>query len=213
MTIDPSAVTSLAHASRLIRERRLSAVDLTQSCLDTIHRLPQLGAFVTLLEEDALACAKTADRDIRLGDWRGPLHGMPLGIKDLIDMAGVPTLAQSRQLRGYLPKRNAWAVDRLVDAGAIVLGKLTTHEFAFGPPVFGECGPAACNPWNPQHFAGGSSSGAAVAVASGMLLGALGSDTAGSSRPDHALTAKAHCPWQTALIRWGRWRAMLKIVR
>ncbi len=187
MTIDPSAVTSLAHASTLIRERRLSAVDLTQSCLDTIHRLPQLGAFVTLLEEDALACAKTADRDIRLGDWRGPLHGMPLGIKDLIDMAGVPTLAQSRQLRGYLPKRNAWAVDRLVDAGAIVLGKLTTHEFAFGPPVFGECGPAACNPWNPQYFAGGSSSGAAVAVASGMLLGALGSDTAGSLRSPAAL--------------------------
>jgi aspartyl-tRNA(Asn)/glutamyl-tRNA(Gln) amidotransferase subunit A len=90
-------------------------------------------------------------------------------------------------MRGYVPACNAGSVEQLVQAGAIVLGKLTTHEFAFGPPVFGECGPAARNPWNVQHFAGGSSSGAAVAVASGMALGALGSDTAGSVRSPAAL--------------------------
>lgn len=172
----------------MIRAGRLSAVELTRNCLETIDRLqPHLGAFVTLLEDSALAAARVADVEIERGAWRGPLHGIPLGIKDVIDVAGVPTSAQSRLMRGYMPTRNAGAVDKLLAAGAIVLGKLTCHEFAFGPPVFGECGPVARNPWNVQHFAGGSSSGAAVAIASGMLPGALGSDTAGSVRSPAAL--------------------------
>jgi aspartyl-tRNA(Asn)/glutamyl-tRNA(Gln) amidotransferase subunit A len=188
MSADPSSVSSLAEASSLIRQGRLRAVDLTGYCLERTHRLqPQLGAFVTLMEESALASAKAADLATQNKDWRGPLHGIPLGIKDLIDVAGVPTVAQSRQMRGYVPACNACSVEQLVEAGAIVLGKLTTHEFAFGPPVFGECGPVARNPWDVQHFAGGSSSGAAVAVASGMVFGALGSDTAGSVRSPAAL--------------------------
>ncbi|MBD1552040.1 amidase [Pseudomonas typographi] len=205
MTPEPQA--SLAQVSRAIRERRCSAVEYTQACLDRASRLqPQLGAFATLRGDAVLASAALADAAIARGEWRGPLHGIALGIKDVIDVAGLPTLAQSRQLRGYVPERNAWAVDRLLAAGAIVLGKLTTHEFAFGPPVVGECGPVARNPWNPRHFAGGSSSGAAVAVAAGMLPGALGSDTAGSLRSPAALCGVVGFkPSRARIPRHGAW--------
>lgn len=193
MTPDADRDTpSLAQAARALRDGTLSSLELTRHCLARIAELdPGLNAFVTLTEERALAAARQADEELRDGRRRGPLHGIPLGLKDVIDMAGVPTSGQSSQLHGHVPTRNAAAVDRLEQAGAVLMGKLTTHEFAFGPPRWGPPGPPARNPWHAAHFAGGSSSGAAVAVASGMLLGALGSDSAGSVRSPAALCGVA----------------------
>jgi len=198
---------SLAQASRAIRARECSAREHTEDCLRRIERLqPQLGAFVTLRADAALANADAADHALADGLWQGPLHGIVMGIKDVIDVAGMPTLAQSRQLRGYVPTQHAAAVERLMAAGAIILGKLTTHEFAFGPPVQGECGPVARNPWNSAHFAGGSSSGAAVALAAGMLPGALGSDTAGSVRSPAAMCGVVGFkPGRARIPRAGTW--------
>ncbi|TBU87748.1 amidase [Stutzerimonas kirkiae] len=193
MTPDPDNHTpSLAQASRALRAGALSSVELTRHCLGRIAALdPGLNAFVTLTAEHALAAAHKADEELRGGRRRGPLHGIPLGLKDIIDMAGVPTTGQSCQLLDHVPTRNATAVERLEQAGAVLMGKLTTHEFAFGTPRWGPPGPPARNPWHAAHFAGGSSSGAAVAVASGMLLGALGSDSAGSVRSPAALCGVA----------------------
>lgn len=185
-------VPSLGEAARAIRAGTLSPVALTERCLAMIERLDgRLNAFVTLTATAARQAAQQAEKEIRSGRWRGPLHGIPIGIKDVIDVAGVPTTAQSRQLEGYVPARNAAVVQGLVDAGAVLMGKLTTHEFAFGTPKWGPPGPPARNPWNPERFAGGSSSGAAVATATGMVLGAIGTDTAGSVRSPAALCGVA----------------------
>jgi len=182
---------SLTEAARAIRAGTLSPVALTERCLAMINRLDgRLNAFVTLTADSARESALGAEREIRAGRWRGPLHGIPIGIKDVIDVAGVPTTAQSRQLDGYVPTRHAAVVQGLVDAGAVLMGKLTTHEFAFGTP-WGPPRPPARNPWNPERFAGGSSSGAAVATATGMVLGAIGTDTAGSVRSPAALCGVA----------------------
>jgi aspartyl-tRNA(Asn)/glutamyl-tRNA(Gln) amidotransferase subunit A len=165
---------------------------LTEACLGQVERHDSdFSAFVTITRDSARAAALAAEREIQVGRWRGPLHGMPIGIKDVIDVAGVPTTAQSRQLEGYVPDRNAAVVERLADAGAVLMGKLTTHEFAFGTPKWGPPGPPARNPWDLRRFAGGSSSGAAVATATGMVLGAIGTDTAGSIRSPAALCGVA----------------------
>lgn len=186
--MDP--IPSLAQAARDIRSGKLSPVSLVEECLSRVDRLDgRLNAFVTLARESARAAAAAAEKEIRAGQWRGPLHGIPIGIKDVIDVEGLPTTAQSRQLEGYVPPGDAPAVRRLRDAGAILLGKLTTHEFAFGTPTWGPPGPPARNPWNTERFAGGSSSGPAVAAATGMVLGAVGTDTAGSIRSPAALCA------------------------
>lgn len=183
---------SLSEAARAIRAGTLSPVALTEHCLGVVERLDgRLNAFVTLTASLARQAAEEAEKEIRAGRWRGPLHGIPIGIKDVIDVAGVPTTAQSRQLDGYVPTRNASAVQGLLDAGAVLMGKLTTHEFAFGTPKWGPPGPPARNPWNLERFAGGSSSGAAVATATGMVLGAIGTDTAGSVRSPAALCGVA----------------------
>lgn len=189
MMLDPAGeVPTLAQAARLIWKRVLSPVELTERCLAQVGRYDtQVNAFTTLTAERARAAAHRAEGELASGGWRGPLHGIPVGFKDTIDIGGVPTRAQSHQMEGYVPLCDAVAASRWFEAGTVSLGKLTTHEFAFGSPPWDVPGAPARNPWRTSHFAGGSSSGAAVGVACGMLLGALGSDTAGSVRSPAAL--------------------------
>jgi aspartyl-tRNA(Asn)/glutamyl-tRNA(Gln) amidotransferase subunit A len=174
---------SLAEASELVRQRKVSAVELTRACLVRIERLdPRLNAFITVTAEQALKQAKAADAEIAQGRWRGALHGMPIALKDLIDTAGVRTTAASAIFANRVPREDAEVVRRLRDAGAVLLGKLNMHEFAYGDSsAQSHYGPVR-NPWDPERVSGGSSGGSAAAVAAGLCYAALGSDTGGSIR-------------------------------
>lgn len=143
---------------------------------------PAINSYVTPTIDAALACARTAAAEIAAGRRLGPLHGIPVGIKDIFATAGVRTTAHSHILADNVPTEDCVAVARLKAAGAVVMGKLATHEFAFGGPDWTLPFPPARNPWNREHFTGGSSSGSGAAVAAGLCLGAMGSDTAGSIR-------------------------------
>jgi aspartyl-tRNA(Asn)/glutamyl-tRNA(Gln) amidotransferase subunit A len=174
---------SLNEASAMLRRRAVSPVELTQACLARIERLnPVLNAFITVTAEQALRQARDAEAEIRRGNWRGPLHGIPIALKDLIDTAGVRTTAGSALFKDRIPQEDAEVVRRLNAAGAVLLGKLNMHEFAYGatsvPTYFGP----VHNPWKTDRIAGGSSGGSAAAVATGLCYGALGSDTGGSIR-------------------------------
>lgn len=174
---------TIAEAAKLIEARQLSPVELTTSLVQRIEREnPKLDAFVTLTAEHALAQAQVAEAEIANGDYRGPLHGIPFGLKDIYATAGILTTAHSRILADNVPQEDAAATAKLYDAGGILMGKLATHEFAHGGPSFDLPWPPARNPWNPNHITGGSSSGCGAAVAAGLVLGALGSDTGGSIR-------------------------------
>lgn len=172
-----------AAAARAIAARELSPVELTNALLQRIAQLdPQLNVFIRLDAEAAMAAAKSAEQEIAVGRPRGPLHGVPVGIKDIIDVAGLPTTCHSKILIDNVAAADAACVARLRGAGAIVLGKLSTHEFAIGGPSFDLPWPPARNPWNPAHHPGGSSSGSGAGVAAGLFPVALGSDTGGSVR-------------------------------
>ncbi|MGC2695313.1 MAG: amidase [Candidatus Angelobacter sp.] len=173
----------LASASQAVQKKEVSPVDLTQACLIAIERLnPELNAFITVTGESALAEARKAESEIARGEWKGPLHGIPLAVKDLVETAGVKTTAASSVLKDYVPTADAEVVRRLKAAGAVLLGKLNLHEFAYGGSgIIGHFG-VASNPWNKAHVTGGSSSGSAAAVAAGLCYGAIGTDTAGSIR-------------------------------
>ncbi|HJS86206.1 MAG TPA: amidase [Acetobacteraceae bacterium] len=174
---------SAAEAARVIARRDLSPVALMRALLARIERLDStLHAFIHLDAEAALDAARGAEREIAAGRVRGPLHGVPVGIKDIIDVAGLPTTCHSKILLGNRPRADAHVVARLRGAGAIVLGKLSTHEFAIGGPSFDLPFPPARNPWNPAHHPGGSSSGSGTGVAAGLFPLALGTDTGGSVR-------------------------------
>ena len=176
------ALPTLAEAARLIAARKLGPVELTRAMFDRIAALdPRLNAFITVTERQALAAARAAERALAAGR-RGPLLGIPLAYKDIYETAGVPTTAHSRLLADNVPKHDAETVRRLAAAGAVMLGKLAMHEFAIGGPAFDLPWPPARNPWDLRCFTGGSSSGAGAAVAAGLALGALGTDTAGSIR-------------------------------
>lgn len=174
---------TIAAASRGIRANKLSPVELTETCLAQIDRLnPQLNAFITVTADLALAQARAVEAEIRNGKWRGPLHGIPIALKDIVDTAGILTTAASALFAERVPQRDAEVAERLKEAGAVLVGKTNLHEFAYGGSgVIGHFGPAR-NPWNPQHTCGGSSSGSAAAVAAGMCCAAIGTDTAGSIR-------------------------------
>ncbi len=135
-----------------------------------------------MLREPALAAARAAEAEIVAGNYRGPLHGIPIGLKDIYETKGVPTTGHSKILIDHVPQQDATSVRLLTEAGAIVLGKLATHEFALGGPSFDLPWPPARNPWNTSRFTGGSSSGTGAAVAAGLVLGGTGSDTGGSIR-------------------------------
>jgi aspartyl-tRNA(Asn)/glutamyl-tRNA(Gln) amidotransferase subunit A len=174
---------TIAEAGRRIAAKEISPVELTEAYLARIEATDRiLHSYIRVLADSARAQARQAEQDIRSGGVRGPLHGVPLALKDIYETAGVPTTGHSKVLVDHVPKEDAVTTRRLKDAGSILLGKLATHEFAFGGPSFDLPFPPARNPWNPEHFTGGSSSGSGAAVAAGLCAGALGSDTAGSIR-------------------------------
>jgi aspartyl-tRNA(Asn)/glutamyl-tRNA(Gln) amidotransferase subunit A len=163
--------------------RQLSPVELVSALLERISALdPRLHAFVRLDAEAALDAARAAEREIAAGRGRGPLHGVPVGIKDIIDVAGEPTTCHSKILLENVATADAEVTARLRAAGAILLGKLALHEFAIGGPAFDLPFPPARNPWNTHHHPGGSSSGSGAALAAGLVPLALGTDTGGSVR-------------------------------
>ena len=174
---------TIVEAGRLIERKELSPIELIESRIDRIMRLDgSLNSFICVLAEQALAEARAAEAEITSGHYRGPLHGIPIGLKDLYETAGVATTGHSKLMRDHVPRADAFSVARLRDAGAIILGKLATHEFALGGPSFDLPWPPARNPWETNRFTGGSSSGTGAAVAAGLVLGGTGSDTGGSIR-------------------------------
>jgi aspartyl-tRNA(Asn)/glutamyl-tRNA(Gln) amidotransferase subunit A len=174
---------SIKQASDLLRSRGASPVDLVKACLDRIDKYnPSLNAFITVTGDQALATAKEMEAEQRRGKWRGPLHGIPIALKDNIDTAGIRTTGASELFKERMPEEDAEVVRRLKDAGAILLGKLNLHEFAYGATSTVSYFGAVHNPWALDRVAGGSSGGAAAAVAADLCFGALGTDTAGSIR-------------------------------
>ncbi len=192
---------TLAEASRAIGRRELSATGLVEATLARIEAHdPRLNSYVAVMAESALEAARAADAEIAAGRRRGPLHGVTVALKDIYDTEGVLTAGGSRTAETRIPDRDAETVRRLKAAGAIVTGKLTTHEFAHGGPSFDLPWPPARNPWHVEHFSGGSSSGSGVAVAAGLCLGALGTDTGGSIRGPAALSGVAGLMPSTGLV-------------
>jgi aspartyl-tRNA(Asn)/glutamyl-tRNA(Gln) amidotransferase subunit A len=182
------AIPTIAEAARLIVAKRLSPVELTRACLDRVQALDgRLHAFVHLTEERALNEARTAEAAIMRHGPRGPLHGIPIGLKDIVDTKGIPTTCQSRLLQDNIPEADATCAEKLAAAGTVLMGKTTTHEFADGGPSFDLPAPPARNPWNTDHFTAGSSSGTGAGVAAGLILSGIGTDTGGSIRGPAAL--------------------------
>ena len=174
---------SLSEASQLVRSKKVSPVELTHECLSHIERLnPKLNAFITVTADSALAAARQAEAEIQHDRSRGPLHGIPIALKDVVDTAGVRTTAASDLFKNRIPTQDAEIVRRLKAAGAVLLGKLNLHEFAYGgSSVISYFGPVH-NPWDSGYSPGGSSGGSAAAVAAQLCYGAIGSDTGGSVR-------------------------------
>ncbi len=175
--------STIQQLSRQIRDRSISPVELTRDCLARIDQLnPTLNAFITVTADSALEEARRAEQEILRGEWRGPLHGIPIGLKDILDTAGLRTTAASALFKDRVPTEDAEVVRRLRAAGAIILGKQNLHEFAYGGSSliswFGE----VHNPWDITRLTGGSSGGSAASVAAGLGFAAVGTDTAGSIR-------------------------------
>src|SRR6185295_7818726 len=171
----------LVEAGRALAARKLSSVELTKAVLDRIAALdPKLHAYATLTADPALAQARAAEREIAAGRVRGPLHGVPIAVKDLCFTRGVRTMGGTKALAEHVPSVDATVVARLAEAGAVLLGKLNTTEGAMGGyhPEF----KIPVNPWRADRYAGASSSGSGVATAAGLCFGSLGSDTGGSIR-------------------------------
>src|ERR671922_2129536 len=166
---------TMREAGQLLKRRELSPVELTRAFLERIEHLDEkLQAYIPVLSEPALAAARSAEAEILRGDYRGPLHGIPIALKDLYDTRGIRTTASSRVMANRVPSEDATTTARLEAAGSILLGKLAMHEFALGGPD-PTCGfPLAHNPWNLDHIPGGSSSGSGAAVAAGLCMGSLG---------------------------------------
>jgi aspartyl-tRNA(Asn)/glutamyl-tRNA(Gln) amidotransferase subunit A len=189
MRSDELAYLSIAEAGVRLRRREFSAVELTDACLNRIEAIDgKLHCFITLTADLALQRAQEAEKEIRSGTDRGPLHGIPIALKDLYATRAIRTTCHSAVLENWMPDYDATAVSKLSEAGAVLLGKLGMHEFAFGGPSVDAPFPAVRNPWNTAHIPGGSSSGSGAALAAGLCYGALGSDTGGSIR-----TPSSHC--------------------
>ena len=183
---------TIAEAARLIQQRELSPVELVDSRLTRIEKLDgRLNSFIRVLADSARAEARAAESEIAAGRYRGPLHGIPIGLKDIYETAGVPTTGHSKVMQDHVPKADAFSVKKLREAGAVVMGKLATHEFALGGPSFDLPWPPARNPWDTSRFTGGSSSGTGASVAAGLVLGGTGSDTGGSIRGPSAFCGLA----------------------
>src|SRR5579871_4586046 len=198
---------TIAEAGAWLRDGRITSTELTEGLLDRAEAAQEsLGAFITIARDSALAAARTVDDDRKVGIDKGPLHGIPIGVKDIIATIDAPTTANSRVLdRAWGADRDASVMVRLREAGAIMLGKLVLNEYATGFPDPDTGFPIPKNPWDTSRFPGGSSSGTGVAVAAGLILGGLGTDTGGSIRgpssfcgisglkPTFGLVSKAGC--------------------
>ena len=174
---------SLGEAAALVAARKLSPLELTEACIARAEALDaKLNAYITRTFDTALAEAKVATAAIAAGRYQGPLHGIPFALKDLYETAGVRTTAASKLREEYVPAEDASVVTRLKEAGVVMLGKLNLHEWAFGGTNINTYFPTAHNPWDLSRITGGSSGGSGAALAAGLCLGSLGSDTAGSIR-------------------------------
>ena len=175
--------TTIEKLSKEIRKRTVSPLELTRDCLTRIEGLnPKLNAFITVMAEAALDEAKRAEQEIQDGNYRGPLHGIPIGLKDIIDTAGTRTTAASLHWKDRVPTADAEVVRRLRAAGAVILGKQNLHEFAYGGSAIVSAFGEMRNPWDLSRIPGGSSGGSAASVATGLGYGAIGTDTGGSVR-------------------------------
>jgi aspartyl-tRNA(Asn)/glutamyl-tRNA(Gln) amidotransferase subunit A len=171
----------------LLRQRKISPLELTQDRLKRIEDHSVLNAFISVTAESALVAARASEAEIARGEWRGPLHGIPISLKDLIDTAGVRTTAASERLKNRIPTEDAEVVRRLKQAGAVIVGKNNLHEFAYGGSSLVSFFGDVHNPRDTARIAGGSSGGSAAAVAAGLCLAAIGTDTAGSIREPASL--------------------------
>lgn len=179
---------TIADLAPRLRRKEISPIDLTRACLDRIEKLnPTLNAFITVMADSALAEASAAENEIVRGEWRGPLHGIPIALKDLIDTAGTRTTAASELFANRIPDEDAEVVRRLRRAGAVILGKNNLHEFAYGGSSLVSFFGDVHNPRITAHIAGGSSGGSAASVAARLCYAAIGTDTAGSIREPAAL--------------------------
>ncbi len=177
-----AASTSLTALARQIERRQITAEELTAGCLQAIDQRRDLNAFTQVFATTAMAEARSADRELAAGRHRGPLHGIPISLKDLIDVAGVPTSAASRVREGHRALADAPIVSRLREAGAVIVGKCNLHEFAYGTTSDESAFGPVRNPLDPSRSAGGSSGGSAVSVMTGMAVASIGTDTGGSIR-------------------------------
>ena len=183
MTATDLCFSPVSDLAKRICAGALSPVELVEAHLERIDQTDGiLNSFITLLAHDALAAARQAEKEIRAGDYRGPLHGIPIGLKDLHYTKGVRTTVGSKILRDFVPDYDAAVTERFREAGAILMGKLQMHEFALGATSENPHDGPAHNPWNVGCVTGGSSGGSGAAVASGQVMAALGSDTGGSVR-------------------------------
>ena len=174
---------TVAEAAELLRGKKLSPVEYAKALIARAERHdPHYNAYLRATPDIALEDARRAESEIRRGEWRGAFHGVPYGLKDIVDYSGLPTTAHSKILQDNVAKADAVVTQKLRAAGGVFMGKLSTHEFATGGPSFDLPWPPARNPWNRDHFCGGSSSGSGTATASGFLPAAIGTDTGGSVR-------------------------------
>jgi aspartyl-tRNA(Asn)/glutamyl-tRNA(Gln) amidotransferase subunit A len=186
---DDLCYLTITAAAAGLRRKEFSPLELTMACVQRIEAIDgKLHSFITLTADRALKQAREEEKDLHSGNDRGPLHGIPIALKDLYATKGIRTTCHSAVLEQWIPDHDATAVTKLQEAGTILLGKLGMHEFAFGGPSVDAPFPAVCNPWNTAHIPGGSSSGSGAALAAGLCYGALGSDTGGSIR-----TPSSHC--------------------
>ncbi len=174
---------TIAQASSMIRSRKLSPIELTDAFMERIKALDgALNSHLMVMEDTARAAAAQAEAEVAAGNWQGPLHGIPIGLKDIYNTAGVTTTGHSALFKDHVPDEDAFSVRLLRDAGAVFTGKLSTWEFAIGGTSFDLPWPPARNPWDLELDPSGSSSGSGAAVAAGLCMGAMGSDTGGSIR-------------------------------
>jgi len=192
---------TITQAAELLRSRRLSSVEYVGALLARIEALdPQINAFITLTGELALEQARRADAEIAAARYRGPMHGIPIALKDIYHTAGIRTTGYSKVYANHVPAHNASTLERLYDAGAVLLGKVATAELAHGAASFEAPWPPARNPWNPAHATGVSSSGSGAAVAAGFAPMAMGSDTGGSVRIPAAMCGTVGLKPTTGLV-------------
>jgi aspartyl-tRNA(Asn)/glutamyl-tRNA(Gln) amidotransferase subunit A len=176
-------ITDIATLHERIRTQTLSPLEVVNTCLKWIEQInPELNAFITVLAEEAREQAKMAESEIKAGRWRGPLHGIPVGVKDFYDTAGIRTTAAFEHFRDRVPRKDAIDVAKLQNAGAIIIGRMNMHRLGEGTTRIDSYFGPVRNPWNAQHIPGGSSSGSAAAVASGMCYATLDTDAIGSCR-------------------------------